>query len=78
MLCWSLELQAFVGTGSCSFVKTDLKWSLRAFALSGSIVFKLLFTFSVGMPRCSVLFCLMKDQNCFGFDVKVSPMMLLM
>ena len=33
-------------------MKTDLKWSLRAFALSGSIVFKLLFIFSVGMPRC--------------------------
>ena len=28
------------------------------------------FTFSVGMPRFSVLFFLMKDQNCLGFVVK--------
>ena len=75
MLCWSLELQAFVGIGS--FVKTDLKWSSRAFALSGSIVFKLLFTFSVGMPRCCFV---LSDEGpkFFGFDVKLSPMMLLM
>ena len=37
-------------------MKPDFKWSLRAFALSWSVVFKLLFTFSAGMPRFSVLF----------------------
>ena len=31
------------------------------------------FTFSDGMPRFSVLFFLMKDQNCLGFFVKLSP-----
>ena len=61
----------FVGIGR------DLKWSLRAFALSWSVVFKSLFNFSTGMPRFSVLFCLMKDQNCFGFVVKLSPMLLM-
>ena len=30
----------FVGIGSCSFVKTYLKWPLRAFALLWSVVFK--------------------------------------
>ena len=39
-------------------MKTYLKWSLRAFALSWSVVFKLLFIFSAVMPRLSVLFCL--------------------
>ena len=34
------------------------------------------FTFSDVMPRCSVLFFLMKDQNCLGFVVKLSPMTL--
>ena len=43
-------------------MKTDLKWSLIAFALSWLVGFKLLLTFTVGMPRFSVLFCLMKDQ----------------
>ena len=32
---------SFVGIGSFLFVKTYLKWSLRAFALSWSVVSKL-------------------------------------
>ena len=45
---------SFVGIGSFLFVKTYLKWSLRAFALSWSVVSKLLFTSSVGIGECSV------------------------
>ena len=47
---------SFVGIGSFSFVKTYLKWSLRAFALSWSVVSNLLFTSSVEMGECSVFF----------------------
>jgi len=35
--------------GSCSLVKTDLKWSFSVFALSFICI--LLFEFNVGMPR---------------------------
>ena len=39
-------------------MKKNLKWSLRAYALLWSVVFMLLYNFSVGMPRVSVLFVL--------------------
>ena len=57
-------------------MKTDLRYSFSAFAVSRSVVFTLSFTFSDGMPIFSVQFFLMKDHNCLGFVVRLSPMML--
>ena len=45
-------------------MKTDLKWLLRAFALSWSVVFKLSFTFSAVMQNES--FCLVSYTDTFG------------
>ena len=67
----------FVGVGSCSSVKTDLKWAFSAFVtLSLSVVFTMSSTFIDGMLRFSVIFFLTKDQNCLGFVVRLSPKML--
>ena len=47
---------SFFGIESFSFVKTYLKWSLGAFALSWSVISYLLFTSSVEMGECSGFF----------------------
>ena len=67
---------SITGMGYLSLVNIEVKWLLRAFALSRSFVIVLSFTLRVGMPMFSRLFALMNDQNRFGFVFRLSPIWL--